>query len=151
MSFSPLRFLATLLLGAALGLSAACSAGGGKPVDAAVFDVPQDLSLGELPPGCPPNKANDLGVGKLCTPGGGQCAGNGTATQCTCDKFLGLSAPQGTPCFCTSVGLLGCPAQSTCGSDATCCAYTSQGTAVGHLCVPTICLAEQVCPPYLNQ
>jgi hypothetical protein len=129
----------------------ACSPGGGKPVDAAIFDVPQDLTIGELPPGCPPGIANDVGVGKPCTPGGKEC--NGTkATQCTCDTLLGFRAPAGTPCFCTAVAVaLACPAQNTCGKDASCCAYTVTGMPVGNLCVPNICLAEHVCPAYLNQ
>lgn len=150
MSSSPLRlaFVSFFLFSlAALG----CSAGGGKPVDAAVFDVPQDLWLGELPAGCPPGVANDIGVGKPCTPGGGQCDKNGSTPQCTCDSFLGLHAPPNTPCFCTSVGLGVCPAQNSCGKNATCCAYTTQGVAVGHLCVPEICLDGQICPAFLNQ
>lgn len=145
MSSSPLRLAFVLFSLAAFG----CSAGGGKPVDAAVFDVPQDLWLGELPAGCPPGVANDIGVGKPCTPGGGQCSGK--APQCTCDKFFGYQAPANTPCFCTSAGLLACPPQNSCGENAICCAYTSQGAAVGHLCVPEICLDGQVCPAFLNQ
>jgi hypothetical protein len=67
---------------------------------------------------------NSLGVGKYCTPGGGQCSGL-PAGLCTAD--IGQS-----DWFCVKVG---CQTNSDCGADAQCVMQTG-----GAGCVPDSCL-----------
>jgi hypothetical protein len=141
MRASPLVALSLL---SALGVGWACSSGSSDttPHDAAVFD----LAL-ELPPGCPPGQANEKGVGKLCTMGGGQCA---SPLHCTCDPYLGIQL-YGVPCVCTLVGLNADPANApnactnvaagTCGTGATCCPYMT----FGYFCSPDTCLPGGAC------
>jgi hypothetical protein len=130
-----------------LAASASCSAGGGGAVEGGVHDAIYEISL-DLPPGCPPDAGNTLGVGTPCTRGGHEC-GNGAL--CTCDNFLGVQLV-GVPCYCTLAQLAqtnstdpcGPPlASNFCGPSATCCPYM---TAAAY-CVPSICLAGGMCPP----
>jgi hypothetical protein len=129
--------------------AAACSYGssnGGGPHDAAVFD----LSL-DLPPGCPPTTGNEKGIGIPCTMGGHECtkAGVPGGLICTCDQAFGLQL-NGVPCVCTLAGANlsttvtdPCSAQSStlCGSNATCCNYTT----LGYYCSPNVCLPGGAC------
>ncbi len=92
-----------------------CSAGGGGVIpDAHPVDA-YEVSL-DLPPGCPPANGNEKQVGKPCTVtvNSNPDAGDLCATQ----------------------------PSSTCGSNASCCAYMTIGT----YCVPNICLPGNECP-----
>jgi hypothetical protein len=125
----------------------ACSAGGGGAVEGGVHDAVYEVSL-DLPPGCPPDAGNSLGVGKPCTRGGHQCTGN---LLCTCDDFLHIQLV-GVPCYCTFAQLAqpgtidpcGPPLSPTfCGAGAMCCPYQSAAA----YCVPNICVPDGMCPP----
>jgi len=134
-----MRILACLAL---CSLLSAC--GGGSqttPVDAvALPDLAGLGSFPDVPPGCPPGVANDIGVGKTCTKGGKQCP---SGQLCTCDGALGVDPPKGTPCFCTRAWFTPtCPANWSCGENATCCSLYS----VVSGCVPNICLTDNECP-----
>jgi len=131
---------------AGLALAAGCSAGGGGAVEGGVHDAVYEIGL-DLPPGCPPDAGNTLGVGTPCTRGGHECKGN---TLCTCDNFLGVQLV-GVPCYCTLAQLAqpgatdpcGPPLSPTfCGPGASCCPYQ---TAAAY-CVPNICLPGGMCP-----
>jgi hypothetical protein len=131
-------------------LTSACSAGGGGKVEGGVPDGVVEVSL-DLPAGCPPqgpDAANELGIGKPCSEGGGECKGGNL--RCTCDPFLGVRLV-GVPCYCTLAQLAqtnatdpcGPPlSASFCGSNAKCCPYL---TAAAY-CVPNICLPDGMCP-----
>jgi len=115
----------------------------------ASIDFSIDYVFGDLPPGCPPGAGNDKGVGATCTTGGHQCP---SSQICTCDMTLGVTPPQGTPCFCTipifsadsSKQPCDTIAPGFCGQNATCCAYMS----VAAICVPTACLEGSTCPVF---
>ena len=129
--------------------AAGCSAGGGRQTEAGVFDATYEVSL-DLPAGCPPPQENDKGIGRACTRGGGQCPSS-SDLYCTCDTVLGLTV-MGVPCVCTRIGFppvgfdagdpCGTAPSGFCGTGATCCPYQS----VGYLCVPNICLPDNMCP-----
>ncbi len=59
---------------------------------------------------CIPDCGNEVGVGKPCTTGGGECNGNSTANLCTAD-FV-----ETTLAYCTKP----CVEDADCGSDAVC-------------------------------
>ena len=132
------------LLALGFGLLPGCSCGDGNkqaPGDAAVYEVNF-----EAPAGCPPAQANDKGVGRGCTKGGGQCA---SPLHCTCDPYLGVQL-DGVPCVCTLVQLAQTGATDPCapplpadfcGLSATCCAYLTSAA----YCVPDICLPGGQC------
>src|SRR5215510_13829860 len=102
---------------------AGCSSGPRKscgPLDAGVIEVGI-----EIPAGCPPPQANELGIGKPCTMCGNECA---SPLRCTCDAYLGVQLA-GVPCVCTLFQLAQngstnpcaeAPA-NFCGSNTTCC------------------------------
>jgi hypothetical protein len=71
---------------------------------------------------------NEVGVGKICTKGGGECAGNGSAPTCLADRV-----PAAFANFCTG----SCKVDADCGSGARC--YGSSGSTV---CVPEACLPK---------
>ena len=126
--------------------AAACSSGSSSNGDAAVQDaLVIDYTFGDLPPGCPPDMPNNMGVGGLCTKGGGQCK---NPLVCACDTTLGIVPPDNTPCICTRVtvdnGQGGCGRLEAgyCGDGAICCGY--KNTIL--LCVPSVCLADAMCP-----
>lgn len=133
------------VLAAAVAAGASCSAGGGKAQDAAFEVLGFDVSLGELPPGCPENVVeNNKHVGRRCTAGGGQCD---PTTVCACDVIAGYRLPEGTPCLCTlPLVMKGCDDPTVpadyCGNDATCCGYLTTAA----LCVPNLCLYDMACP-----
>jgi hypothetical protein len=116
------------------------------PTDGPVYDFAIDL-----PPGCPPATQNEKGVGIPCTRGGNECKRSGVPSGllCTCDPLPIIGAKlNGVPCICT----IGGPNLSTnpdpctannvsCGSGATCCAYTT----VGYYCSPDVCLPGGQC------
>src|SRR5262245_11616222 len=77
--------------------TAGCSSPTGKacgPQDSGVFEVGL-----EVPAGCPPAEANELGIGKPCTMCGNECA---APLRCTCDPYLGVQL-SGVPCVCTKI------------------------------------------------
>jgi hypothetical protein len=73
----------------------------------------------------PGDPGNDVGVGKFCSAGGGQCAGNQGASLCLGDFVQSPFAN-----FCT----LQCQAAADCGAGATC------GTS--NICVPAKCSSD---------
>lgn len=75
------------------------------------------------PCAAPTDPGNDVGVGKFCAPGGGQCIGNKSAALCLGDFTQGEFAN-----FCT----LQCQGDADCGEGAT-CATSSK------ICIPTKC------------
>jgi hypothetical protein len=68
---------------------------------------------------------NDVGVGKFCTAGGGQCTGNGSASLCIADFSQSAFGN-----FCT----LQCQADAECGTAAVC--------GPSKICVPAKCVAD---------
>jgi hypothetical protein len=74
----------------------------------------------------PSDTGNDVGVGKFCGAGGGQCAGNKSASLCLADFSQGEFAN-----FCT----LQCQGDADCGEAAT-CATSSK------ICIPTKCQSD---------
>jgi len=139
------QWLLPFCVAAALPLLA-CSSGSSSNGDAAVQDlVVIDYTFGDLPPGCPPAAPNNVGVGSVCTKGGGECQ-NGLI--CACDTTLGFVPPDNTPCICTRFKSFsdqrGCGSLPAgfCGEGAICCSYMN---AIG-LCVPTVCLENAMCP-----
>ena len=125
--------------------AAACGSATKKPpcgsTDAAVVEVGIDP-----PPGCPPEAANELGIGKPCGMCGNECA---APLHCTCDSYLGVRL-SGVPCVCTLVQLAtqgstnpcGAPLDPNfCGSNATCCNYVNTAA----YCVPNVCLPGGEC------
>ena len=139
--------LAALAL-AAVFWTPACSSPAKKPcgsTDAAVIEVGI-----EPPPGCPPELANELGIGKPCGTCGDECA---SPLHCTCDSYLGLRL-SGVPCVCTLVQLApqgstnpcGPPlASNFCGSGTTCCNYVNTAA----YCVPDVCLPNGQCVEFV--
>jgi hypothetical protein len=133
---------------ALLSAVAGCSAGGGGAVDGGIHDALYEVSL-NLPDGCPPETANEKGIGAACTMGGNQCK---LPLRCTCDVFVGVQLV-GVPCICTLAAFAqvnstdpckdSVPADF-CGSSATCCPYM---TAAAY-CVPSICLPDNQCPVF---
>jgi len=144
--------LVTALLTAGVG----CSAGGGGSIpDAGPHDAVFEVGV-NLPDGCPPATGNELGVGRPCTMGGGECSGLGNNFQCSCDPIFG-AVVQGIPCFCSRINLSlnvpdgGVPCDTApanfCGSGAGCCSYLS----AGYYCLPNVCLDQGACPPIMSQ
>jgi len=130
--------MSAVALGAA-ACSSSQSSNDGSPRDLVSFDI----SYGELPPGCPPGVANEKGVGGACTMGGNECRGG---LRCSCDPYLNILPPDGTPCFCTLVQFATCDVAPAnyCGQGATCCGYLQAGSA----CIPNACLQSQGCPAF---
>ena len=101
-----------------------------KPIDQT--DVPPDPAAGV----CGEQKPNSLGIGELCTKGGGECA---TGLSCTADQ--GSGDPSG---FCIKIG--GCKTTPDCGGDwATCCAPKEAGGLV-NICIPEACRPSDCIP-----
>ncbi len=129
--------------GAAVAL-ASCSSHSGQRPDASRDGLTYDLAL-DLPPGCPPARANERGVGSPCTRGGHECT-NGLL--CACDTNLGLTL-NGVPCVCTFAGFPPHPdrpdpcmqSSPNCGSGATCCNYLD----TAWYCSPNVCLPGGQC------
>src|SRR5215831_11864847 len=97
----------------------ACGSSGGSSVDASP----------DVPPGiCPPagTPGNNMGVGKACTPGGGECRNNGNAIFCTVDFVHDTTA-----WYCTAL----CSNDTDCGTNA----YCSGSGMGGRGCEPAIC------------
>ena len=102
---------------------AACSKSG-KSADAAC--------MGGSSCGQPCDLGNNLGVGRYCTKGGGECNKNsalGTGGYIFCTIDYDSSAPDA---FCTGP----CTSDSECGSDAYC---DGSGTGGSKGCVPASC------------
>lgn len=112
----------------ALGLALALGCGGGDGVAAA--DAEPQACEGGTGCGEPCATGNSFGVGRFCTPGGGECSQNpdGLAPFCTVD----FSAD--APPFCTRPCAAG-DDLAMCGEDAMC---IDQGGQLG--CVPVACL-----------
>jgi hypothetical protein len=131
-------------------ITTGCSSSVGPPPDGGNPDgTTYDLAL-DLPVGCPPSDANNLGVGAACTRGGNECkrAGMPSGLVCACDTVDGVTL-SGVPCICTYAELNPSPsdssachaAQPNCGSDATCCDYLNEA----YYCSPNVCLPGGVC------
>jgi hypothetical protein len=143
----PSVLLPVLLFAAAAGGGGCSSGGGGAIPDAGPHDAVFEVAL-NLPDGCPSGVANEKGIGRPCTKGGGECGSN---LNCSCDPFLGIQL-EGVPCFCTQFNLTvsvpdgGMPCDqapaSYCGTATSCCSYMS----VGYYCLPNVCLADSACP-----
>lgn len=136
---------ALLSLVAACGPSNTTDAGdGGSGMDVVGADAAPDTAPADAPReaeaggGCttppmpsdpcvrPCDVGNERGVGRYCTPGGGECAGNRTGILiCTVDV-----EPSG-PAFCTTP----CTTDANCGTGAM-CVHESAGSG----CVPLACL-----------
>jgi hypothetical protein len=80
-------------------------------------------------PDCGKKPENELGIGRTCTKGGGEC---GSTLKCTLDQS---STPPGAAGFCFK---LGCTSTAACGSGATCCAPKEAGGLV-KVCMPDDC------------
>jgi Copper type II ascorbate-dependent monooxygenase, C-terminal domain len=81
---------------------------------------------GSRPPcAMPGDPGNDVGVGKFCSAGSGQCGGNGAAALCLADFTQGAFAN-----FCT----LQCQASAECGTDAIC--------GPSKICIPAKCTGD---------
>ena len=99
-------------------------------------DTSGNLSLPEVPPGCPPDAGNSIGIGAPCTKTGNECTGG---LQCSCKDWYGYTMPASMPCFCTSVG----SACSGCGDNASCCSFQvplGTTTLAVSACFPAVCL-----------
>ena len=117
-------------------------ADGTPPADAQVQNGSADGIVLNLPAGCPPDAGNELSIGKPCSKTGNECASSNL--RCTCGDF-GIVLPVNMPCYCTNVtAAASCPANSNCGSNATCCSL--MGLVTG--CVPDVCLAGNQCPVF---
>jgi hypothetical protein len=77
------------------------------------------------PCAAPGDTGNEVGVGKFCSAGGGECAGNGSASACLADFAMSAFAN-----FCT----LQCQGDAQCGAGAIC---SSSG-----ICVPAKCVGD---------
>ena len=108
----------------ALGL-VGCGGGGEKIIDAG----PPDACTGSTTCSDPCNQGNELGVGRYCTPGHGECNKNGAVGGfifCTKDY-----EPAETVQYCTGP----CSKDSDCGTNAY-CSGSGQG---GRGCIPATC------------
>ncbi len=129
-------------------LASACSSSNVTPGhhDGSVgpSDALVNVSLPDVPKGCPPDGGNENGIGKPCTANGSECTGG---LQCSCKNWFGYMMPAGLPCFCTSVSFgTTC---SGCGNNTACCTFdvTTNGTSVTISgCFPSVCLAGNKCP-----
>ena len=116
----------------------------GGSADAAPSDAYLTFLVPEVPPGCPPGTANELGIGGPCTRNGHQCK---SPLSCLCDDRLGYAMPAGMPCFCTNPTLGTCSSTNLkCGSNATCCAFPVAPTTLVSGCFPSVCLYGNQCP-----
>lgn len=75
---------------------------------------------------CPGDAGNDIGVGRLCTQGGGECQG-----ETSCGHDLAGNWPD----ICM---LIGCTSSSECGSEAECISTENGVTA----CLPSRCVTQ---------
>jgi hypothetical protein len=121
-----------------------CHHDSGGRGDASPSDVYLPFLVPEVPPGCPPGMANELGIGGPCTRNGGECK-NGLS--CLCDDRLGFAMPAGMPCFCTNPTLGTCSSTNLkCGSNATCCEFPVTPSTLVSGCFPSVCLYSNQCP-----
>jgi hypothetical protein len=86
-------------------------------------------------PLCGTKPENELGIGRKCTKGGGEC---GSGMMCTLDQS---STPEGSPGFCFKVGCT----KDSCGGGATCCAPKQAGGLV-KVCMPEDCRPGDCAP-----
>lgn len=109
-------------------LGAAGCGGGGSAVDAG----PADACSGSFGCGDMCNFGNSWGVGRFCTPGGGECADTPgrMAPYCTVDT------DETAPAFCTRP----CADETQCGENAAC---TGDGNTGPKGCVPIACVADE--------
>ena len=125
-------------------LGVGCGQGSSPSPRDARKDNQINVSLPEVPPGCPPDVGNENGIGAPCTANGGECSGSLT---CACDDRFGYRMPAGMPCFCTNL-IFGTTC-SACGSNAACCrcniALTDPPFTVSA-CFPSVCLNDGECP-----
>jgi hypothetical protein len=107
-------------------------------------DAASNITLPDVPPGCPPGAGNELGIGTPCTATGTECTGG---LQCSCKDWFGYKMPPEMPCFCTSVAFGG--TCESCGSSATCCSYSipiQTATINVSACFPAVCAPGNQCP-----
>jgi hypothetical protein len=128
-------------------LASACSSSGStisRDGSAGPSDALTNISLPDLPPGCPPDAGNENGIGKPCTANGNECTGS---LQCSCKNWFGYMMPSGLPCFCTNVSFGN--TCTSCGSKTSCCTFdvtTNGSTVTVSGCFPSVCLADNKCP-----
>jgi hypothetical protein len=121
-----------------------CHHDSGRGADVAPSDAYLTFLVPEVPVGCPPGTANELGIGGSCTRNGGECK-NGLS--CLCDDRLGFAMPAGMPCFCTNPTLGTCTSTKLkCGSNATCCEFPVTPSTLVSGCFPSVCLYSNQCP-----
>jgi hypothetical protein len=93
--------------------------------------VERDPAAGQ----CGEQQANAMGVGELCTEGGGECA---SGLLCSADQ-----GPSDEPAFCLA---LDCESDEDCGGDgATCCSPVQAGGLV-NVCMPEACRPSDCIP-----
>jgi hypothetical protein len=73
--------------------------------------------------GNPGDQGNEMGIGRYCTAGGGECQG-------TQSPYCSVDVVQGVPAFCSKP----CETDAECGTGATC-----QGTGLERGCAPAAC------------
>jgi hypothetical protein len=133
----PLGIFVVSLLATACGLGS----NSGSAPDATI-DTRINVSL-DVPPGCPPDKGNETGIGAPCTATGNECP---SGLSCSCQNWFGYTMPATMPCFCTTVSFT---TISSCGSGATACPLTiplSSGPLDVYACFPDVCLSGGQCP-----
>ena len=125
----------------------ACNQGSGTSGQhdaAAPGDAQTNISMPEVPPGCPPSSGNDIGIGNPCTKTGSECG----SLKCSCQDWFGYAMPASMPCFCTSVTFG--PTCTSCGTNAPCCTYnvplTTTSTITVSACFPAVCAPGGQCP-----
>jgi hypothetical protein len=110
----------SIILLAVVVIATACGSNKAKSADAAC--------TGGSSCGQPCDVGNNLGVGRYCTKGGGECNKNDNGfIFCTIDED-----PTAPAAFCTGV----CGSDGDCGSDAYC---DGSGSTGPHGCVPASC------------
>jgi hypothetical protein len=123
-----------------------CGQGSSSTARDASLDNQINVSLPDLPPGCPPDGGNENGIGAPCTANGNECSGS---LQCSCKSWFGYTMPVSMPCFCTNVVFGDQSGLSPCGSNASPCTYDiplTSSTITVSACFPAICLASNQCP-----
>lgn len=94
-----------------------------------------ELGTGDPGPMCEPTE-NEMGIGRACTEGGGECA---EGTTCTGDQ-PGNSGDG----FCLRIG--GCTMDADCGTGAVCCAPAEAGGFL-NICLPEECRPSDCADP----
>jgi hypothetical protein len=134
------RMIAASLI--VLGCGQGSGSNGGRDASG---DTLANITLPDVPPGCPPDAGNENGIGNPCTATGTECTGS---LQCSCKSWFGYTMPASMPCFCTNVAFAS--TCSSCGSNASCCMYdvplTPTSTVTVSACFPSVCAPNGQCP-----